>query len=216
MAIPTAMTMIHAVTGAWRTMSVVVAAAAPGAPPNPPAAPAAASDGMPAAAPGPPSPPPAEVVAAALRVGATRFTTRMPTRPTATPTAPPMSDCTTDSPATWPTIRRSLQPIALSVPNSRVRRVTPEIVNRIVMRNAAASTMSDSQVPRFDTSVDAEASEPDTVDARSSWVLTVASGSAASMSVCTCVMSVDEAACTYTSLTWPSSPASVCATSRGM
>ena len=90
---------------------------------------------------------------------------RTPTSPMAMPTTPPMSPCTSDSPATWPTMRRLLQPMAFRVPNSRVRRVTPEMVKRIAIRNAAASTMIDSQVPRFPTRVEAVESDPDTLDA---------------------------------------------------
>ena len=63
-------------------------------------------------------------------VGAMRLTTQMPTSPSTRPAAPPMSPCTSDSPATCPTMRRFDQPIALSVPNSRVRRVTPWIVKQ--------------------------------------------------------------------------------------
>ena len=49
-------------------------------------------------------------------------------------------------------------------------------VNRIAMRNAAASTMTESQVPRFAMSSPAVPSEPETLDARSACVLTVAPG----------------------------------------
>ena len=50
--------------------------------------------------------------------------------------------------------------------------------------------MIESQVPRLVMSDDALESEPETVDARSDCELTVASGSAASMSVCTAAICV--------------------------
>ena len=96
-----------------------------------------------------------------------------------------MRPCTTDSPATWPTTRPFDQPMALSVPNSRVRRETPEIVNSTASASATASTMSDSQVPRFVISDDALESEPETVEARSDCELTVASGSSSWRAACT-------------------------------
>ena len=105
--------------------------------------------------------------------------------PSTSPATPPSSPCTTDSPATCPTTRPLDQPMAFSVPNSRVRRETPEIVNSTASASATPSTMIDSQVPRLVMSDDALESEPETVDARSDCELTVASGSAASMSDCT-------------------------------
>ena len=105
--------------------------------------------------------------------------------PSTSPAMPPSSPWKSDSPATWPTTRRLRQPIALSVPNSRVRRPTPLTVSRMASANAAASTASDSQRPRLPTRSDAVDSDPLTEPARSSWVLTVASGSAASSAVAT-------------------------------
>ena len=93
-------------------------------------------------------------------------------------------------------MRRLLQPIAFSVPNSRVRRVTPEMVKRIAMRKAAASTMMDSQVPRLATSWPAVHRDPETLEARSACVLTVAVGSAFLRSVLIWSMSLAEAAFT--------------------
>ncbi len=134
----------------------------------------------------PPVGPPLE--AAAVKVGAIEVDDQHARRGRSRPrwrrrSAPAPSD----SPATCRTTRPLLQPIALRVPNSRVRRVTPEIVNRIAIRNAAASTISDSQVPRFAMSPAAEESEPETFAARSACVLTVASGSSVSSSDATVV-----------------------------
>src|SRR5690606_31683296 len=72
-----------------------------------------------------------------LSVMPARLTAHTASTPSTSPATPPISPCTTDSPATWPTTRRPLQPIALSVPSSRVRRFTPDTVNRIARPNAA-------------------------------------------------------------------------------
>ncbi len=74
--------------------------------------------------------------------------------------------------------------MAMSVPNSRVRRETPEIVNSTARASATARTMSESQVPRFVMSDDALESDPETVAARSDCELTVASGSALERALC--------------------------------
>ena len=73
--------------------------------------------------------------------------------------------------------------MAFSVPNSRVRRDTPEIVKRTASTSATARTMSDSQVPRLVMRDEALESDPDTEAARSDCELTVASGSASWMAV---------------------------------
>ena len=138
-----------------------------------------------------------------------------PASPSASPAAPPMRACTSDSPATWPTTRRSDQPMALRVPNSRVRRATPDTVNSTARARAIASTMTDSHVPRLVMSDDALDSEPETVAARSDCALTVASGSAASSAACTSPIPSEDAARTYTVETTSPEPDRACATSSG-
>ena len=93
-------------------------------------------------------------------------------------------------------MRPLLQPIALRVPNSRVRRVTPEMVKRMAMRNAAASTMTESHVPRLAIRSPAVPRDPETLEARSAWVLTVAVGSALLRSALIWPMSLEEEAVT--------------------
>ncbi len=134
------------------------------------------------------------VAALAETVGAMTFTTRMPTRPVAAPMTPPIRPCTSDSPATCRVMRPFDQPMALRVPNSRVRRVTPEMVNRMAMRNAAARTTIDSHRPRFDTRVDAVAREPETLEARSDSVETVALDSSFCSAVLIVATSEDDSA----------------------
>src|SRR6478609_9414822 len=140
----------------------------------------------------------------------------MPAKPMMRPMTPPIAPCTTDSPATWPTTRPFDQPMALSVPNSRVRRETPEIVNSTASTSATASTMSESQVPRFVMRADALESDPDTVEARSACELTVASGSSSWRAACTDPMASEDSACTYTVDTTSPAPESSCATPSGM
>src|SRR5260221_181801 len=85
----------------------------------------------------------------------------------ATPATPPITPVTRDSPMIWRMIRRLLQPIALSVPNSRTRRVTADMVRMLAMRKAAASTATASHLPRLLASVDALDRDPVTSLARS-------------------------------------------------
>ena len=89
-----------------------------------------------------------------------------------------------DSPRTWPTIRLLRQPSALSVPNSRTRRDTADMVSRLASRKAAASTAIASHLPRLRARLEALASDPVTSLARSLEVVTVALGA-------TCVISLD-------------------------
>ncbi|KJL34613.1 hypothetical protein RS86_00664 [Microbacterium azadirachtae] len=107
-----------------------------------------------------------------------------------------MRPWTSDSPATWRTIRPFDQPIALSVPNSLVRRATPESVNSTARSTATASTMIDSHVPRPSIMPAALARDPETVEARSACELTVAVGRALASAVCTEEMSAADAAFT--------------------
>src|SRR5258708_36587609 len=83
------------------------------------------------------------------------------------PSAPPSSPVTMASPMTWRTTRREVQPSALSVPNSRTRRPTADMVNSAATANAAISTRIDSHLPRLLARDAAEAIEPVTDLARS-------------------------------------------------
>ena len=105
-----------------------------------------------------------------------------PPMPTSTPAAPPMRPMTSDSPMICRRIRPLRQPIALSVPNSRTRRVTADIVSRLARPNAAASTATASHLPRLLARLEALDSEPVTSLARSLEVVTVALGRAAEIS----------------------------------
>src|SRR5450755_3050165 len=76
----------------------------------------------------------------AVSVGEKCPTSAAPRKPSPTPTMPPIMPMTTASPTTWPMTRRLRQPSALSVPNSRTRRETADIVSRLASRKAATST----------------------------------------------------------------------------
>ena len=84
-----------------------------------------------------------------------------------------MTPSVTDSPITWPTMRRLCQPSAFSVPNSRTRRDTAAIVSRLASRNAAMRTAIASHLPRLLARLEALDSEPVTSLARSLEVVTV-------------------------------------------
>src|SRR5579859_7729625 len=71
-----------------------------------------------------------------------------------------------DSPTTWPTTRRDRQPRAFSVPNSRTRRDTADMVSRLASRKAAMRTAIASHLPRLLASDEALAREPVTWLAR--------------------------------------------------
>src|SRR5580704_15042014 len=71
-----------------------------------------------------------------------------------------------DSPSTWPTTRRDRQPSGFSVPNSRMRRDTADMVSRLASRNAAMRTAIASHLPRLLASDAALDSEPVTSLAR--------------------------------------------------
>ena len=64
----------------------------------------------------------------------------------------------------------------------------------MAIRNAAASTITESQVPRLAISSPALPSEPETLEARSACVLTVAVGRALVRSALIWSMSLDDAA----------------------
>ena len=85
--------------------------------------------------------------------------------------------CPTDSPSTWPTIRRLRQPSALSVPNSGTRRDTAAMVSRLATANAAISTSTASHLPSTPASLAALAADPVISLARSAELVTVACGS---------------------------------------
>ena len=122
--------------------------------------------------------------AVAVSGGASRDTSAAPAKPSTIPPSPPMMPVVTDSPSTWPTIRLLRQPSALSVPNSRTRRDTAEMVSRLASMKAAARTAIASHLPRLRARLEALASEPVTSLARSLEVVTVALG-------VTCVISLD-------------------------
>ena len=94
-----------------------------------------------------------------------------------------MMPMTIDSPITWRTIRQLGQPNALSVPNSRTRRVTAAMVSRLASRNAATSTAIASHLPRLLARLAALASDPVTSLARLLDVVTVALGSSPEISL---------------------------------
>ena len=81
-----------------------------------------------------------------------------------------------DSPITWKTTRRLFQPSALSVPNSRIRRDTADMVSRMASRNAAMRTAIASHLPRLLASDAALEMEPVTWLAKVSWSVTVDAG----------------------------------------
>ena len=86
------------------------------------------------------------------------------------------------------TIRRLRQPSAFSVPNSRTRRVTADIVSRVASRNAAMSTAIASHLPRLLASDAALEIEPVTSLASVFWSVTVAPGTALLMLLATVVI----------------------------
>ena len=94
----------------------------------------------------------------------------------------------------WRMIRRLLQPMALSVPNSRTRRETADMVRMLARTNAAASTATASHLPRLLARLDALDSDPVTWLARSLEVVTVALGRAGEISLETALMSAELAA----------------------
>ena len=102
----------------------------------------------------------------------------------------------TDSPSTWPTIRRLRQPSALSVPNSGTRRATAAMVSRLATANAAISTSTASHLPSAPASLAALAADPVISLARSEELVTVACGSSCAISFCTAPMSAALAAAT--------------------
>ena len=53
---------------------------------------------------------------------------------------PPATPITIDSPITWLITRRLRQPSALSVPNSRTRRATADIVSKLASRSPELSS----------------------------------------------------------------------------
>src|SRR6516225_4012905 len=129
------------------------------------------------------APPPADTtcwpVALAIvadSCGATAVMIAAPANPSATPATPPTMPMTSDSPITWAMIRRDRQPSALSVPNSRTRRVTAAIVSRLATANAAIRAKMDSHRPRSLASLAVLDSDPVTWLARLDAVVTVSPG----------------------------------------
>src|SRR5215467_10659497 len=169
----------------WTVTALAASAASRRNPPMPPP--------PPPPKPPPPNPPPggpppanerappgvAEPVArpaVAVSGGASRDTSAAPAKPSTMPPSPPMMPMVIDSPSTWPTIRLLRQPSALSVPNSRTRRDTADIVSRLASRKAAARTATASHLPRLRARLEALASDPVTSLARSLEVVTLAVG----------------------------------------
>ena len=73
----------------------------------------------------------------------------------------PIKLVTSDSPIICRTILLVFQPIALSVPNSRILRVTPEVVNKIAIKKATNKTIIESHLLKAFTNVEAELNEPE-------------------------------------------------------
>ena len=119
-----------------------------------------------------------------------------PAKPRATPAAPPTIPMASDSPITWAMIRRDRQPSALSVPNSRTRLATADMVSRLATANAAISTRIDSHLPRSLASFAVLDTDPVTWLARLAAVVTVSAGSRCLISDCTAEMSAALAAVT--------------------
>src|SRR5580700_6502421 len=126
--------------------------------------------------------------------GATLRMIAAPANPRPTPAAAPTMPMATDSPSTWPMIRRDRQPIAFSVPNSADLRVTAAMVSRLATTNAAIRASTDSHFPRSLTSVAALDTDPVTWLARLLAVVTVSPGSSPEISFCTVGMSAALAA----------------------
>ena len=132
----------------------------------------------------------------AVSLGDIFDTISAPARPSPTPITPPMIPRVTDSPMTWPTMRRLFQPSAFSVPNSRTRRETAASVSRLASRNAAMRTAIASHLPRLLARLEALDSEPVTSLARSLEVVTVSDGSARAISLETVPMAEELLAAT--------------------
>ena len=127
----------------------------------------------------------AVVVAASATVafssGPIALTSAAPPTPISAPSTPPRAPWASASPVTWRTTSRCGQPIALSVPSSRVRLVTDESVRRPAIRNAASSPTAVSAPPSLPARSFASASEPVTRSARSWLVVVLAPGKPASI-----------------------------------
>src|SRR5215469_1729507 len=130
-----------------------------------------------------------------------------PRKPRPTPMTPPIMPITTASPSTWPMTRRLFQPSALSVPNSRTRRETADIVSRLASRNAAMSTATASHLPRLEARLEALATDPVICLSRSEELVTVAFGSSREISFETVSMLAALLAATKMVLTCPAMPA---------
>src|SRR5580693_29401 len=178
------------VTGAVRCTETVwpAAAARPRPPPPPPAPKRLAPPAAPPAAPG------GAVLVEAVSGGARDWMRAAPPNPSATPAMPPTMPMTSASPMICRMIRRLRHPMALSVPNSRTRRETAEMVRMLAIKKAAAMTATASHLPRLLARLDALESEPVTWLARSLEVVTVALGSEAEISFETAEMSAELAA----------------------
>ena len=103
-------------------------------------------------------PPP--VVELAVSVGPNWPTRRATLTPSTTPRTPPSTPWVRDSPATWRTTSRCVQPSALSVPSSRTRLPTEESASSAASRNAATAATIESARPRLCERLAASTSEP--------------------------------------------------------
>jgi hypothetical protein len=146
------------------------------APDSPDAAPGA----LPAPPPGAPAAPPAccevenvGVVELSSEILAALMPTIAPA-PMMRPTRPPSTAWMSVSAVMLPSTRTFDQPIALSVPSSRVRREMLATVNRLASRKASARMPMVSQRPNPVIQPAAEARLPEMLPARSAWVDTVA------------------------------------------
>ena len=117
---------------------------------------------------------PAEAASAtvAFSSGPMALTSAAPATPISAPSTPPSAPWASASPVTWRTTSRCGQPMALSVPSSRVRLVTDDRVRRPAIRNAATSPTTVSAPPSLPARSLASASEPVTRSARS-WLVVV-------------------------------------------
>src|SRR3984885_236063 len=202
----TAASTASSVTGAVRcsvTVGTALAAACVKPPRNPPAPPVPPVPPVPPAPPKPPPPPPvnarappgvAEPVVLPPREavsGCAKWpTAAAPRQPSPTPMAPPTMPIATDWALTWKTTRRLSQPSALSVPNSRMRRDTADMVSRLASRNAAIRTAIASHLPRLLARDDALEMEPVTWLASVFWSVMVTPGTDLVIAFATEVMSL--------------------------
>ena len=118
--------------------------------------------------------------------------------PSASPSTPPATPCTNDSPTTWRTTCRCVQPSAFSVPSSRTRFPTDASVRSAASRNAANAARAASAIPSRCERFDASTSEPLIWSVTCFALATCAFGNFASIAFCTSPTEVPESARTST------------------